>query len=282
MLRHLGLIVQTAAAQGMVALAPVAVAATTGGCGRRRWRVGGGTCSRLRPRAMADAGCRARRGLGLCVMCLVGLTGSGREAVGWPPASRSLVRRAALAGGMPAIPERTGGWLTLPGPVTNKGDNAGRRPQSDSDGARRPRLPDLPVSDAGRRSQTESAGMACKRSGVRTPVAPRFRRSRARCVFEFCLLTPCIGYKRTGSERSPSAGIPAGQTGAGSSEHGRSRCRGPDGSQTGSQRRALGTDAERRLVSAVIGICPLAVMRLCPETATPITKCDCAWSCGCS
>lgn len=36
------------------------------------------------------------------------------------------------------------------------------------------------------------------------------------------------------------------------------------------------------IVLAVIGICPLAVMRLCPETATPITECDCAWSCDCS
>ena len=35
----------------------------------------------------------------------------------------------------------------------------------------------------------------------------------------------------------------------------------------------------RRLV-AVIGILPIAIMRNCPETASRITRCDCAWSQG--
>ena len=30
----------------------------------------------------------------------------------------------------------------------------------------------------------------------------------------------------------------------------------------------------------IIGICPLAVMRNCPETASPITECDYPWSHG--
>jgi hypothetical protein len=51
------------------------------------------------------------------------------------------------------------------------------RTQPDSSG-----LPDLPVPDSARRWRTEPPRMACKRSGVRVSVAPRFRRSKAICA----------------------------------------------------------------------------------------------------
>src|ERR1019366_6058741 len=51
-------------------------------------------------------------------------------------------------------------------------DNRIRQHQTSPDAARHCNPPDLPVSDSARHSQTESAGMACKRSGVRIPIAP--------------------------------------------------------------------------------------------------------------
>src|ERR1035438_1844150 len=51
-------------------------------------------------------------------------------------------------------------------------DNALRRWQTESAAARHRYRPDLAVSDLERRHQTELPGMACKRSGVRIPIAP--------------------------------------------------------------------------------------------------------------
>src|ERR1700684_2558182 len=79
---------------------------------------------------------------------------------------------------MTATRERTGSSGTLPLPVrsgkpvtiqvTTPSDCASQsQPQPDTATG-----PDLPVPDPGRHGQTESPGMACKRSGVRIPIAP--------------------------------------------------------------------------------------------------------------
>ena len=53
-------------------------------------------------------------------------------------------------------------------------DNALRRCQPEPAQPDTDYPPDVPVPDPARRGQTESPGMACKRSGVRIPIAPPF------------------------------------------------------------------------------------------------------------
>ena len=53
-------------------------------------------------------------------------------------------------------------------------DNAPRPQQMQPDYARQDHRPDVPKRDLARHRQTEPAGMACRRSGVRIPLAARF------------------------------------------------------------------------------------------------------------